>query len=190
MRFVCDFDGIAYPFITGLSTHPSLGELSIAGCHVWELPILMAGADWDEAHAHALTYETMRLIGLYEDFVPAIESLRAQGVEPIVMTHRSAEGFRDACRILQEAGLDWLEVHRASPEEKIAFCLAEGVQVIVDDHPGTIAAAHAAGLQPMTLRFPYNDAVIAEHGVINAESWTELEALLVAELRKHALLAG
>jgi hypothetical protein len=179
MRFVCDFDGIAYPFVTGVSTHPRGQGLTIENCAEWETPIEVTGLEhWPAALAHALSYETMCAVGLYEDFPPAMEDLKAWGIEPLVQTHRPAADVAAVRRVLEEEGLGWLSVTQATPEEKIAFCLREGISVIVDDHPQTIIDAHQAGLTVLSLRFPYNAAVIEQLGVTNAPDWEALKTLL------------
>jgi hypothetical protein len=182
-RFVCDFDGIAWPFVTGVSRSPHARGLSLETCWEWETPIQVVGrARWPEVLAEALTYETMRGVGLYLDFAPAMESLRAQDVEPILMTDRPTEAIRDVRRILDDYGLSWLSVQKATPEQKISFCLEQGLRVIVDDHPETIEAAQSAGLRALSLRFPYNRDMIERLGVVNAPDWSTLEVLLLKEL--------
>lgn len=188
MRFLCDFDGIAYPFVSAVAAHPSGAGLSLDNCFAWETPIEVVGLEgWPEALDRALSYETMRQVGLFPDFVQAMSSLRAGGISPLVRTHRSEERTDDVRRILADYGLDWLSVERMSPSEKVAYCLSEDIRVLVDDFPETIAEAHQAGISVLSLRFPYNQQVIDDLAVVNASSWQELE-LLVREalVSRHA----
>jgi hypothetical protein len=183
VRFVCDFDGIAYPFVSGVATHPSAERLALENCWTWETPIEIAGPAWPEALAHGLSYETMRAVGLFPDFKPAMERLRAVGVVPLLRTHRPPDALAAVQRLLAEEGLGWLDVAAATPQEKIDLCLAEGISVLVDDHPQTLAAAHAAGLRAMALRFPYNSEMIERLGVEEAPDWDVLAGLILAVLR-------
>jgi hypothetical protein len=189
MRFVCDFDGIAYPFVSAVGAHPSGAGLSLDNCFEWETPIQVVGKDeWPRALDRALSYETMTSVGLFPDFVPAMLSLRSQGVSPLVRTHRSEAQTDAVRRILADYGLDWLSVERMSPKEKVAYCLAEDIRVLVDDFPETIAEAHQAGISVLSLRFPYNQQVIDDLEVVNAASWRELERLVHETLAsRHAV---
>lgn len=186
VRFVCDFDGIAYPFVSAVAAHPSGAGLSLETCWEWETPIHVVGEDeWPAALDRALSYETMAQVGLFADFAPAILSLRRRGVEPLVRTHRSEARTEDVRRILADYGLGWLSVERMSPKDKVDYCLAEGIGVLVDDFPETIAEAHKAGISVLSLRFPYNRQVLEELEVVNASSWRELEQLLHDTLTLH-----
>ncbi len=91
-----------------------------------------------------------------------------------VTSHR-----RESC---DPATRRWLEAHDIPYDnlhcsfDKITRCIELKIDILVDDSPVNMRAALEKGMLAATLVHPWNEALIAEPGVIGAREWPELEA--------------
>lgn len=180
---VCDLDSTLWPF------NDALREVggNAASANEWlgwdELTELCGDERLAiEAFERAQGYDSMRRFGLFPGVSETFAALADRGVRVIVVTDRSRQLADDAARFLVQAGLR-SPLHALSPAGRISFCLEQGIRVIVDDRPGTLEAAHEAGLTAIALRYPYNGTVVDRLGVPNATAWPELSAVIFAALQ-------
>ncbi|WP_217924634.1 hypothetical protein [Miltoncostaea oceani] len=115
--------------------------------------------------------EGMRPHGLLAGVELALAELEAAGYHIVVMTARPDDVIDHVCEFLAEFRAPVHEV-RCGFYDKIAECVKEGIDVLVDDKPETIEQAHAGGIRVLTLRWPYNAEVIDRLGIEHTETWT------------------
>jgi phosphoglycolate phosphatase-like HAD superfamily hydrolase len=190
-----DFDGVAWPLVDSLGQLPDCPEwqgerLTTQNCSTWDTVIDIWGQGLDYAFAkmdEARSLENLRRIGLFAGFAEAMQTLEARSFRPTILSHNSEAACAGIRTYLDERGLGHIEMIAARPAEKIEWCLAEGAEILVDDAPDTIRAAHAAGLTPVAPRYLYNADAIAETGAIWGHDWKQLlPLLLVAATRTRA----
>ncbi len=109
---------------------------------------------------------------------PALQSFKADGDELHIATHRQKR-FTDAI-----AG--FYAHHRIAVDsitltaDKLAVCRAVSADVLIDDKPTTIAAAHAAGQPVLSLHHAYCRAALAEAGAPVCTDWAAIRAVVRA----------
>ncbi len=64
------------------------------------------------------------------------------------------------------------------PAERVEMCVREGIELLVDDSPLSIAGALEHGIVAATIVHPWNEEVCEEEDVICARDWHELARLL------------
>lgn len=181
MRAALDFDSTIWPIL------PAMGY-AYEQCPTWEhLPVLCGGVPQMLAGFDAvMTYEAMSRTPLLPGAATEIRRLAGQGVQFDVMTQRPDRFADDVARILHDNRIPFGTLDCSNDINKIALCLARGIRILIDDHPGTIQAAHDAGLTVMTLRYPYNADVVRRLRIASADSW----AGLAPKVARHALTAA
>jgi len=177
-----DFDGVAWPLVEAVGSLPDCPSiagkpLSYENCATWDTIIEIWGPEADFAfaakkmdEARALPY--LRRFGLYQGFAHALDVFRANGLQPTILSHNSDEAIGNVTAFLAEQGLS-VPVVSAKPKEKIEWCLAKGAP-LVDDAPGTIRDAHAAGLLVTAPRYLYNAEALDETQTPWGHDWSEL----------------
>lgn len=100
----------------------------------------------------------------------------------VVMTDRPPETAPDTLAYLAHHGVPTAGVLCGKLPDKISPCGKLGAQVLIDDRPSTIEAAHAAGMSIHTLAWPYNAREREALGIAGARDWEELTATLTAQL--------
>jgi phosphoglycolate phosphatase-like HAD superfamily hydrolase len=190
-----DFDGVAWSVVDSLGhledCPPYKGQrLSLANCDSWDTVVEIWGKDVAFAMAkldEARHIDRLRHFGLFEGFDTALNSLKAMGHEPVILTHNNDEAITHIKEFLVEQGLGDVEVVKAKPAEKIQWCLDNGSPVLVDDAPDTIRAAAEAGLTPIAPRYLYNAAAIDEVGAVWGHGWSQLLPLIITSVYRHDL---
>jgi uncharacterized protein len=93
-----------------------------------------------------------------------------------VTSHRAERSVPATRRWLQAIGL----CHHAlfCGDDKIAYCRRAGIELLIDDAPGTLLRALEEGVLVATLRHPWNAAVCDARGIVCAAGWPELARAL------------
>jgi beta-phosphoglucomutase-like phosphatase (HAD superfamily) len=116
-------------------------------------------------------------------FPGAVETVRAwheAGHQIHVVSHRHA-GAREATeRWLQQIGLPYDGLDCS--EDKIAYSVRVGAELLIDDSPENLSDAVAAGMRAATIAHPWNADVCEEEGLICAEDWPALARALAPVL--------
>lgn len=102
-----------------------------------------------------------------------VDTLRRMGHRIVIMTARTTTLYTDPVALteaeLRRGGIVYDKLICAT--DKAEACLAEGVDVLIDDHPRNCAAVAAAGVKVINMiSFVYRDAEIAAPRVNN---WAE-----------------
>jgi hypothetical protein len=192
-KVAVDWDATAFSFLDSLMRHPNFTDemhekLHPSTCDHWDHPVTLLGL---EAMEEVRTLEIMRDIGVYPGFVQSMRHLQTMGYEPVILTHNSENTIGLIKTYIAELGLD-LEVLRARPAEKIAWCKENNCKVLFDDSPETILLAAEAGITPISFRFGYNAHAIDQAGALNipqGSNWSALLALAIGVLEPSEVTA-
>lgn len=134
--------------------------------------------------ARAFALRTMRDQGPLPDAVESMERLAAKGRRIVLMTDRPTQYAEDLIIWLGDTGIPWDEL-RCGSGCKIEVATERGLRVIVDDKPATLERAYEAGMDALTLLYPYNAHVVRQLGLRAASDWRTLAPQLDEVL--HAL---
>lgn len=130
------------------------------------------------AAAVAETHDEKHVLAA-EPYAGAVEVVRrwhATGHEIVIVSRRD-QGARDVTeRWLRQIGLPFAALH--CREQKVAACLEERVDLLIDDSPPVLEDALAAGLRVATILHPWNRDFCEEELVLCAEDWPALAARL------------
>lgn len=175
---VCDLDSTLWPFndaLRGVGDGASPEDDWLG----WGELVRLSGSERAAAVAmeRAQSYESMQRFGLFVGVRETFAALRRDGVRIVVATDRPPRLADDAARFLAEAGLE-CSVYALTPSERISYCLRQGIRVLVDDRPETLAAAHDAGLAAVALRYRYNEDVLSLLRLPHADAWPELASVI------------
>lgn len=185
MDVALDVDSTIFPFHDAMALLPGAEMINARDDTYWGwVADQLGGQDVLPGYfAAAFTYDHMRRVGLLPGVVEELNALVDRGVRLHVMTRRNPNCAADTARFLADEGLRFVSFACEDPFDKVARCQQNGIGVIVDDHPGTIREAHTAGLRSLTLRYPFNAAVVDELRISHADTWTELAPMLAAAFR-------
>ena len=141
MRIAVDFDSTLWPML------PAMG-FRYEDCPTWEhLPELCGGVPAMLARfEEIMSYEHMRLTPFFPGASDALRSLTARGAQLHLLTLRPEKFKGDVIRMLDDHQIDVVDVRCSLDLDKTEHCLEEGIGVLIDDSPDTIAQAAAAGL--------------------------------------------
>jgi hypothetical protein len=182
-----DFDGVAYSLmdayglLPGVPRLPSGERVTGRTTPAWSTPIDLAGGDKAKASdrlRRASLRPMLDRLGLIPGFADALRRFQRAGYEPVLLSSKHPDAFRAAVGYLADHGHP-LRAFNLYPQQKVAWCVEHGAPVLVDDAPGTIALAGAAGVTPATLRWPYNEEAIRQTDALAADEWTTLARLVL-----------
>jgi hypothetical protein len=101
-----------------------------------------------------------------------------------VMSHRAERSVTATRRWLHDVGLCHHDLYCG--DDKVAYCRAIGIGLLIDDSPDNLLRAQDAGILVATLRHPWNQEACEARQIICAADWQELartlEPLLEAAL--------
>ena len=112
----------------------------------------------------------------YPGAVEAVRRWHDEGHWIHVTSHRRDSASAATARWLDAIGMPFDDLHCSF--DKVARCLELEVDVLIDDSPVTIERARNAGIVPATIVHPWNARLVADHGVVGADNWAELERKL------------
>ena len=116
----------------------------------------------------------------YAGAVEAVAEWHAHGHFVQVLSHPSASCRRATAAWLEAIGLPFDDLQ--CPERRVEMCVREGIQLLIDDSPLSIAGALEHGIAAATLVHPWNEEVCDEEDVICARDWHQLAQLLAPVL--------
>ncbi|MCW3063521.1 MAG: hypothetical protein JWN32_693 [Solirubrobacterales bacterium] len=122
-----------------------------------------------------------------EPFPGAVETIRAwhdAGHEIHVVSHRHAGAGEATERWLEKIGLPYDGLDCS--EDKVAYSVKAGVELLIDDSPVNLSRALAAGIAGATLAHPWNRDVCEEEGLVCAGDWPALARALAPLLASSA----
>ena len=183
MQIALDVDATVFRFHAAMALLPGCAHISADRDTYWgSIAASLPGGEGEliDLFKTAFTYRHMRRAGLFEGAREEIAKLAADGVRVHVMTRRLPGYAADTQRFLVDEGLVFDEFTCQDPFDKIALCQRLGIDVIVDDHPETIEAAHAAGMRALTLLYPFNRETVQRLGIEHASHWRDLGPMVAA----------
>jgi hypothetical protein len=93
-----------------------------------------------------------------------------------ILSHPEPGCRRATAAWLRAIGLPFDDLQ--CPAERVRLCVREGIELLIDDSPLSIAGAHEHGIVAATIVHPWNEDVCDEEDVICARDWAELARLL------------
>ena len=117
----------------------------------------------------------------------AVETVRAwheAGHYIHITSHRSAGSHAATSAWLESIGLPYHDLHCSY--DKVARCRELEIDLLIDDAPGNLQAALAAGMAVATIEHPWNEDVRETEGVISAPDWHGLAVHIAPLLRDPA----
>jgi hypothetical protein len=172
-----DMDSILFPILEAMASRPGGEGIRVEDIHTWEtLPKLIAGG-------------VPRMLQMFDEVMPfaamagfppppgaiaGMQALRAHGCELHVKTDRPERFAGDVARYLDHFSVPYDTLLCAPGIDKLALCQEEGIEVLVDDHPALLERAHDAGLDCLSLHYPYLDELVGRQGLKTAHSWLDL----------------
>jgi phosphoglycolate phosphatase-like HAD superfamily hydrolase len=196
-QIMLDFDSTVFCLLDAMRLCTNGERVSYADCPTWAGLIELCGPEGDhlttkdrlhimlDVFSEAMTFEHMSSLGekaIFAGADRALQRMHAAGVKIHVLTDRPDDRMEGTARFLNEYNIPFDSIHRVSGRDKAAWCVENGVHVMIDDHPETIEQAHAAGLTVLSLAQLYNAEVAAELGLELAGSWDELEGQIEVAL--------
>ena len=112
----------------------------------------------------------------YDGAVETVRRWHEAGHFILITSHRAVECNAATSRWLDDIELPYDVLHCSY--DKIAHCVGEGVDLLVDDSPVNLAGAVEAGIAVATIRHPWNADFCATEGAICAGDWHELSRAL------------
>ncbi len=113
----------------------------------------------------------------YEGAVEAIRGWHQAGHFILVTSHRATDCADATERWLEKIGMPYDLLHCSY--DKIPHCVEHGIDLLIDDSPENLLRALDVGIAGATLVHPWNREVCETEPVLCAESWSELQAVLV-----------
>ena len=93
-----------------------------------------------------------------------------------VVSHRAERSVTATRRWLHDVGLYHHDLHCG--DDKVAYCRAMGIGLLIDDSPDNLLGARDAGILAATLRHPWNQEVCDARQIICAADWQGLARAL------------
>jgi hypothetical protein len=112
----------------------------------------------------------------YPGAVEAIAAWHERGHYIHVTSHRTPAAAEATARWLAAIGLPYDDLHCS--DDKLTRCLELGIELLIDDAPGTLVRALDAGLLAATLEHPWNQDVCETEDVVCAPDWATLKLRL------------
>lgn len=120
--------------------------------------------------------ELMRRAGVFRYAPQLIKEMREQGIRVHILTHRSPEVAEATKAWLGAMGIEYDDFvcDHSHNADKIEYCQERGIPVLLDDKPKTIRDAEAAGIEAISLAWPYSKKALEEAGGDEALCWREM----------------
>lgn len=133
--------------------------------------------------------ELMKRAGVFEYGPQMIEEMRRQGITVHVVTHRSPDALDETEAWLEAMGIEYDDIvcDHAHEVDKIKYCTDNGVPIILDDKPKTIIDAEAAGVEAISLAWPYSVKALEEAGGDQAKCWREMTSHTISHIERLIL---
>jgi hypothetical protein len=116
----------------------------------------------------------------YAGAVEVVRRWREQGHEIHVLSHREATCQGPTEHWLQEIGLPYDALDCCV--DKVAGCVALGVELLIDDSPVNLQGALDEGMAVATIVHPWNRELVEMEGIVAAPDWPSLAERLAPML--------
>ena len=125
--------------------------------------------------------ETIRAMVPFPGVVETLRAWREAGVEICIVSDRHPRTARATRDWLAAWGIEADDVVLRHPIDKIAWARRHHVDLVIDDKPGTIAAALEAGIAAAAIIYPYNrDLLAGRPEAFRGRSWDVLRRRIEA----------
>jgi phosphoglycolate phosphatase-like HAD superfamily hydrolase len=133
--------------------------------------------------------DLMKRAGVFEYGPQMLEEMRRQGITVHIVTHRSPESLDETEAWLDSMGVEYDDIicNHSHEVDKIQYCTDRGIPVILDDKPKTIIDAEAAGVEAVSLAWPYSAKALEEAGGDQAQCWREMAAHTISHIERLVL---
>lgn len=176
-----DFDATVFPLFDALRALPHVPPMPLEEITYWDYLLdqlggvegLVSSLNMVARFDHASQFAPFE--GATRGLAHLVEH---HNVRLVVMTDRPPETAPDTLAYLEHHGVPTAGVLCGKLPDKVTPCGKLGADVLIDDRPSTIEAAHAAGMSIHTLAWPYNERERAALGIPGARDWDELTATL------------
>jgi phosphoglycolate phosphatase-like HAD superfamily hydrolase len=174
-----DFDSTVWPTRTmwaDITGNPRFNE----DHSDWYGPVAMAGGPkkFDRLLETCSTYETMSRFQPFPGAIETLVELQELGAHQTLLTARREHELDAVSRVLADHGYRPEVAASRRSLEKIPYALEHRSDLMLEDEPRAIAAAHAAGLSITSLRYGYNADVIDRLSIPYASDWTEWRPII------------
>jgi len=176
-QIMVDMDSILFPILAAMASRPGGTRVKAEDIPTWtSLAGLVDGGvpRMLEIFDEVMEWDVMREFPPMPGAAESLATLRAHGCGLHVKTDRKEQFAASAERYLTHFGLPYDTFLCAPGIDKLAICQAEGIGTIVDDHPDLLDRAARAGLDALSLHYPYNVEVAQLHELKTAHSWPDL----------------
>lgn len=120
----------------------------------------------------------------YPDAAATVTGWRDAGHYIHVTSHRDDAALAPTADWLARIGVPYDDLHCS--DDKVARCVALGIELLIDDSPLNLTRAIEHGMLVATISHPWNRDLCEEEDVICAEDWRGLAAKLDPLLRQRA----
>lgn len=181
-----DLDSTIYPLMDAIARIPGHEGFSMSEVSHWDYLIDRFGGlekmlvllDQAMHRDHSLA------VAPYAGVPKALKAIVAEhNARVVVMTDRPLSRVEDTISYADHHALPYSAIFCGRMPDKISVCRAIGAEVIADDRPSTMEAAHEEGLHIFSLAHPYNLATIAQLGIAKMDDWEALGAAIGNVLR-------
>jgi uncharacterized protein len=119
----------------------------------------------------------------YENAIETVRDWHEAGHWIHVTSHRRPQTAKATGEWLAKIGMPFDDLHCSF--DKVTRCRELSIDILVDDSPVNIVRARDAGIVPATLIHPWNAELVERDGVIAAQDWVGLRALMEPVLERY-----
>ena len=119
----------------------------------------------------------------YDHAVETVRDWHEAGHWIHVTSHRRPQTAKATAEWLANIGMPFDDLHCSF--DKVTRCRELSIDILVDDSPVNIVRARDAGIVPATLIHPWNAELVERDGVIAAQDWVGLRALMEPVLERY-----
>lgn len=134
----------------------------------------------EETHGH----EAILAGEPYPDAAATIARWRDEGHYIHITSHRDSGARNATVQWLEQIGVPYDDLHCS--DDKVARCVALGIELLIDDSPLNLARAIEHGMVVATIAHPWNRDLCEEEDIVCAKDWRGLAAKLDPLLRRRA----
>lgn len=130
--------------------------------------------------------ELMKRAGVYRYAPQMIHLMRKQGIKVHILTHRAPTAALSTQIWLEEMGIeyDFFECAESGDLDKIDYCKKHKIPLLFDDKPKTITDAEDAGIEALSLKWPYSKKALEEAGGDEAHCWMEMTHIALDHIER------
>lgn len=178
MKLVIDIDSTVLPLLRVMSRLPGGERVNYRDCESWDyLPQLCGGVpQMLDLFDRAFRFENMVAEPPFAGCAQYLRAKAREGAQIQVMTDSPQWRQEDVARYLEHFGVPFDGIDCLPQIDKVALMLERGLDVLVDDKPDTVRAAHRAGIRVFTLHHRYVAGTVKELGLPRCETWKQIGA--------------